>query len=514
MRISSCLVALVAAALAAPAARAQLTLTSSGGGTVAGVTSVTVSGPPGTQYFLLMSLNGGPTPLPPPHQPSTLDVGFDLLTISASLPGFIGFIPGGGSASVLLPIPFLPVLTSLQLHFQAVKINFGAVIAGKSNPWILTPAYPGFTRTALSPMSLQRSGHTATPLPSGKVLFIGGGADGLVASYGQTAIDLYDPGTQTFTHVGDLLQARTSHTATLLNDGRILVTGGAEDVLGEPTRTAEIVDTTTFVSSPLPNLATERALHTATLLADGRVLVAGGTSSFQNPFAIVTSGKSSTDLFNPVTNTFAAGPSMAEPRIGHTATRLNDGRVLVAGGFANIASLIPYITNKAQVYLPNLGIGSFGSSITMTSDRFGHAAVLKADGNVLIAGGAADQLSDPINPLAVASIEEFVVGSLSFQPHGALSKARGALTGTRLPNGNMVFAGGAFGSLATPTADDTLDLYDVGIAGVTSAMPMQHVRGYHTATTLVDGTILLAGGGEFFVGSTPFAYDDAEIYHP
>lgn len=495
-----------------------LTLKSVGGATLGGVTTVEVSGTPGEKFLVVLSLTAGPTSLPLPNQPSTIDVGFDLIDLSLQIPGFLGTIPAGGTAVIALPIPGDPILTAVTLHLQALRIIFNAHFDGKSNPWTWTPAFPGTTRPAIGTMPVARAGHTATTLTDGRVLFIGGGADGVVASYGQKSIDRYDPGTQTWTQLNQMSSARVSHTATTLLNGKILIAGGADDVQGEPIATAELYDPATNVLTPVGNLASPRALHNASLLPDGRVLLTGGTTSFANPSDIVTHSLKTTEIFNPATNTFSAGPNMAEPRVGHTMTTLNNGKILIAGGFSWVTILftIPYVTDKAQLYTPNAGAGTFGSQITMTGDRFAHAAIKLDDGNVAIIGGAQDQLASPFNPVAVNTIELFDAATSTFSPFAAMSVPRGVAAVSRLPDGRIVIAGGAFGSLSTPTPDGTVDVMEQS-GFVSATLNMQHVRANFTATTLVDGTVLLAGGGEYPDPGNPNlldSWDDAEILHP
>ncbi|MBL8766458.1 MAG: hypothetical protein JNL94_03780, partial [Planctomycetes bacterium] len=107
------------------------------GGGVGQTLTVTVSGPPSAQYLTIMSLTTGPTALPAPHIAS-LDVGFELLDLSVSIPGFLGVLPPGGSIALPLPVPNVPGIDNLNLNFQSVRIDFGTTIAQKSNLWRVT----------------------------------------------------------------------------------------------------------------------------------------------------------------------------------------------------------------------------------------------------------------------------------------------------------------------------------------------------------------------------------------
>ena len=115
------------------------------------------------------------------------------------------------------------------------------------------------------------------------------------------------------------------HTATLLQDGRVLVVGNGGET-SPSSRAADLYDPATGRFSKTGSMKTGRWLHTATLLQDGRVLILGGRS----PQGL---GLHSAEIYDPRSGTFSSAGSMREGRQQHTATLLPDGRVLIAGGF-------------------------------------------------------------------------------------------------------------------------------------------------------------------------------------
>ena len=186
----------------------------------------------------------------------------------------------------------------------------------------------GFCGT--TPMTAARKWHTATRLANGKVL-IAGGSNGTVAL---ASAELFDPATGAFTATGSMGLARAFHSATLLNDGTVLVVGGGSDFESGTLASAERYDPGTGLFTPTGGLVgNTRQMHGAVLLNDGRVLVAGG---FTNDSGI--GGLATAELYDPGTGTFSAtAGNMTHDRISDfTTTLLADGRVLLAGGFRNL----------------------------------------------------------------------------------------------------------------------------------------------------------------------------------
>jgi hypothetical protein len=282
--------------------------------------------------------------------------------------------------------------TTARDHHTATLLPNGKVlIAGAfSSPSDVTaelydPA-SGMWKTTGS-LGTGRVFHTATLLPNGKVLVAAGFQNN--TSSPLASAELYDPSTGMWSATtGGLANARLYHTATLLPNGKVLVTGG-NDGAGHPLASSEIYDPSSGTWKGTSSLMTARQFHTATLLPNGKVLVAGGFNGSALPSA---------ELYDPASGTWSTTPgSLVTPRYDHTATLLPNGKVLIAGGEdANSTAL-----RSSELYDPTSGMwkATTGSLIT-PRDGFpgvGHTATLLPNGKVLVAGGGvtATELYNP-----------------------------------------------------------------------------------------------------------------------
>jgi hypothetical protein len=234
-------------------------------------------------------------------------------------------------------------------------------------------------------MTSGRMNHTATLLRNGKVLVVGGQSQDEILSDAQ----LYDPATNSWIATGCLHQARGYHTATLLKDGKVLVTGGSQFcsppgfAQGAPAGTsllsAELYDPSTGKWTGVESLHIARYLHTATLLTDGRVLVTGGLG-----VRGLSDVLSSAEIYDPRTEAWSVTSDLPSPLLNHSATLLHDGQVLIAGGKRTLVD----DQNCATAELYNPVTGNWASTGGLPTTTNAHAATLLANGNVLVTGGA------------------------------------------------------------------------------------------------------------------------------
>jgi N-acetylneuraminic acid mutarotase len=345
-----------------------------------------------------------------------------------------------------------------------------------------------------------RINHTATLLPNGKVLAVGG--DGSYPGAFSPALpfaELYAPATRTWTATGSLAHARNGHTATLLPNGKVLVVGGYDWTF--ELDSVELYDPATGTWTPTGSLNVRRRLHTATLLSNGKVLVAGGGQGEGAGYISLTSA----ELFDPTTGTWSVTGSLAAARAAHTATLLSNGKVLVAGGFPSVSGAGIPPMESAELYDP--GTGTWSSTGSLNSARSSHTATLLANGEVLAVGGAARGSSLP-----QLSAELYNPGTGTWRTTGNLSTRRAFHSATLLPDNRVLVAGGVAGN----TFEDIVasaELYDSATGTWTPTGSLITRRRLHTATLLQDGTVLAAGGsiGNDPDDTTPHL-DRAELY--
>lgn len=275
-----------------------------------------------------------------------------------------------------------------RLQFTATRLLDGRVLVaaggdeqGLASAEIFDPTTRTWAATG-SPRTL-RYAATATLLPDGKVLLAGGDTVTHFFNPSIASAELYDPGTGSWTPTGSMGTARSWHTATLLGNGKVLVAGGTNenDTLSFGLASAELYDPGTGMWTAAKDMTQVRSSHTATALGDGRVLVVGGSCGCDEGISATA------EVYDPTTGSWTGAGSLSAPLEGFTATLLPDGRVLVTGGMDTRpvnASDAP-ASAAAELYDPRTD--RWESTVDMVQVRTGHSAALLPDGTVLVAGG-------------------------------------------------------------------------------------------------------------------------------
>jgi galactose oxidase-like protein len=463
------------------------------------------------------------------------------------------------TAEIFDPISasFLPARATPRRRSQhtATLLRDGRVlIAGGDEPDAATSAEEYDEQGALAltlaiPLQRRRR-QTATPIADGRVFFVGGEGDGAAKS-----TEFFERAPPRFV-AGDtvLAEPRAGHTATLLRDGHVLIAGGdgGTPTTPDPTAgdlTAEIVDPTGHDATTTLLLNVARTSHTATLLPSGRVLLVGGTGGLAGPTA---------ELFDPAKVTFEAIEAPQRPRFGgHTATLLPSGAVLILGGYASVDD--QDVAADAEVFEPHVDAYP-ATAATMATPRVHHTATRLANGKVLIVGGVVDEkkvtsaaelydrATDSFAPAGGGTLDNRIdhtatllangkvlitggVGAMSallgtaaiydpatdtFHPTlGEMQVRRTHHAAVPLPSGLVLISGGSDEKGSTTAICELFDPVTEQFRRTSG--PMMTARALHSATLLPSGEVLIVGGTSSLDGNTKVTDDSlgtAELYDP
>ncbi|WP_235216819.1 kelch repeat-containing protein, partial [Archangium violaceum] len=309
-----------------------------------------------------------------------------------------------------------------------------------------------------------RSGHTATLLPDGRVLVTGGTHSGTE----QSSAEVYDPATGLWSAAGTMAMPRAGHTATLLPDGQVLITG-----MGSPS--TEVYDPVTGEWSPTDSQSQPRTFHTATPLSKGQVLLTGGNGPLASAEVYTAPGVPS-----------PAG-ELEEARTDLMAVLLPDGQVLVAGGSGTSGPLA-----STELFNPVTGLWTHAES--MQTPRASATATLLQSGEVLVVGGTGLEGSDlraMSSGPALSSAELFNPLTRKWRSVGSLNQARHSHSALLLPTGKVLVAGGLD---AQDTPLNTAELYDPVTRTWRPTRSMSTARQNPMVLLLLSGQVLVAGG--------------------
>ncbi len=437
---------------------------------------------------------------------------------------FVGTI--GFTVSIRFEVIFAE--GQFDLTVQLKEFTWAEARGGKPAEGTLTP--PSTSLPTSSPssgawietgsMSIARENPPAPLLLDGKVLVIGGCEC--------TKAELYDPSTGKWATTGSMIVRRDGgFTATRLNDGRVLVAGGATyfsttanpDIHTKETSAAELYNPRTGTWSLTGPMTTPRASHTATLLLNGKVLVVGGCGHREivcfNQFASGNEGipgigvmNDTTEIYDPGTGKWTSSGPLIAAREFHTATLLPDGKVLVAGGLGRGPSPSPNsaisqttVLSSTELYDPSTAKWVAAASLQVGKGRFDHTAVALHDGRVLVIGGLSDIAGCPCE---VTQSEVYGPTTNTWTSTGALGsfdksllqflRYRGNAVGTAtlLRSGHVLVVGGCCPDYANDT--NAAELYDPSTGAWAAVPSLPNALADHAAVLLADGQVLVVGG--------------------
>ena len=340
-------------------------------------------------------------------------------------------------------------------------------------------------------LNVARQGHTATLLSDGRVLIAGG----LVFDQNQNDVtlanaELYDPATGAFSYTGSLLTPRANATATLLPDGRVLIVGGQQALSESPWHqvlaSAEVYDSVSGKFSYTGSLHSPHAGQSATLLSDGRVLITGGESD-------IGAYTYDAELYDPASGQFTALPQspLSSYRAG-VGVVLNNDEVLTLGfNYSGSEDVL------GQIYDPVKGTFSLLSAGPLTLYSTARAAKL-ADGRVLMVNGNAPgdstakaaEIYDPVSD--TYSLTGVQIGLADFSDLVVLPSGRALLVA-----GVIWPIWPAADPQSLPVWDHGAEIYDPVSNTFSALSPTSESHYNGTATLLDDGRVLIVGGGDY-----------------
>ena len=300
-----------------------------------------------------------------------------------------------------------PITANFRINSMSMWLPNGKVLLaggdyGSNTAELYNPASGTFTAAGNLAETRGRGDATATLLPNGKVLLVGGETQS-----GQVGTaELYNPVTGTFTKTGSMQTCRSLHTANLLRNGLVLVAGGTSNCAGNEVQTidtsvCELYNPTAGTFSKTGKMSTNRQCHTATLLPNGKVLITGGESINTGLVPLATA-----EIYDPFTGTFTATGSMTVARASHTATLLPNGKVMIAGGTGPVGQKQGVYNQLASTEIYDPSSGAFTAAGKMGFARARHTAALLWNGKVLVVGGAPANMGNGNEALATAEISQ------------------------------------------------------------------------------------------------------------
>ena len=320
---------------------------------------------------------------------------------------------------------------------------------------------------------------------------------------------------------------RTEATATLLttgpNAGKILIAGGEGAVIHLDSGEFEPILASTELYDPAsnkfmagPNMRVARYEQTATAIASGpnagKIMVAGGKNSNRDFLA-------STELYDPASNTFAGGPNLHGARCEDTATVIpsgpNAGKILIAGGDG-------YSSARDSTELYDPVSNTFAPGPSMSGERMAHTATVIPSGpnagKILIAAGDGYSFTSHGSSGILGSTELYDPVSNTFVPGPYMNVARESATATVIaagPKVGEILIAGGFGASRKPLS--STEIYDLETNRFTPGPSMNVGRREHTATAIVAGPnagkILIAGGEGAGEGTDSYLAS-TELYNP
>lgn len=488
--------AMLATLAALPAQNLELTVT---GGSMPGLVEMEVQ--PALYPFELMlivpSTTAGPTPISlfDPADSRSLSIGIDLVSFSWPVIADINQV-----ATHQFTLPAQPSLVDQALFFQAVTFAWGPILLDRlSNNDVIRLGSADTFRDRNVFMGEQRAFATAIELPDRTTLVAGGARGQLLAQVATATTEIYSAIDDTFVMGPQMNAPRSLHTMTELQDGTFLFAGGVDD-FNNPQQSCEIYDPATNSFTLVAAMNSPRMGHTATLLSDGRVFVTGGLDALTvtpTQLSAIRDAVDSTEIYDPVANTWTTAAAMTVPRAAHMAMQRPDGKILLAGGISWNPNIIfgwlPTVRSSCDLYDP--ATNSMASGPSMSASRALTNPVAIAADKWLVAGGMNGLSIIPFNagnPTAAAEIYDATANT--WTTVGSLNTARANHSAWAIGNGRFILAGGGSGDILAPTPLPDSEIFDTATNAFSPGPVMSSGRAGAAIFRAPHGQVHLLGG--------------------
>lgn len=447
--------------------------------------------------MIVPSTSPGPTPIGlfDPADPRSLSIGIDLLGFAWPVLADFNLV-----ASQQVSFVASPVLIGQALFFQAVTFQWQPTILDRiSNGSVARFGNAGQFEDRSVFMYEQRAFSTALQLPDSTSLIVGGARGQLLAQIATATTEIYDPITDSFSYGPVMTSARSMHTMTELQNGTFLISGGV-DVSNNPQTSCEIYDPVANTFTMIASMNTPRMGHTATVLANGNVFITGGLEALTvtpTQLEAIHDAVDSTEIYDPVANTWTVGPVMSDPRASHLALERPDGKILLAGGISWdsnwLFGWVPAVRSSCDLYDPVTNTMSAGPG--MSTARALAGAVEMAPGRWLVAGGMDGISIIPLNlGNAVATAEIYDSQTNTWTTVGSLASARAQVSAWPIGNGRFIVAGGGAGSVLSPTPLSNTEIFDSATNTFSPGPTMNSGRAGAGVFVTPQGQVFMFGG--------------------
>lgn len=470
--------------------------------------------PPGQFWVVALADTTGPLPIAFIDPTDTRSFSLDISMFSY----------GGAYGTAPEPFPALQIFNnfptlvglSAKLYGQAFTLPGPTTLIDKlSNNVVIVVAGPHGTSTDCLDVPIKTRGFMpGAVMPNGDYIVFGGNDGALQGGTYLKTTERYDRKMQDVTSGPDMMIERAFAGASSLNNGKILVCGGNDD-LNNTLTSAELYDPSTNTVVPTGSMAQKRYFHSIVKLQDGRVMVLGGSTQVDNTsplnaaLAIVSSATDSAEIYNPATGTWSNAAPMPWKRTGLAVSLLPNGRVLAATGAGPGLFSLPSFFNTAAIYNPATNTWSSTGSVPGSSRALASVGTLP-DGRIVLSGGATGSITS-FSFNAIADVSLFNPTTNTWAAGAAMSSPRCGHSVTALPTGALVVCGGGVGSVLAPTVLTSVENFDG--SSWTVLGNMNHERAFHYAAPSHDGQrIFLYGGIE--TGGVAALQPTCELFAP